>query len=497
MNAILSDFGIINVLDRGADPTGNLDSTTAFLSAYLIAGQTGLGRVYIPGGKYLLTGLILSQYNNVKFIGSTAGDSAYGGTLLINSNTSEPIITVSNVSGIWFENIGFTSSQQMTASSLILFNNGTNYCGMSDFHMDSGFNGITIDGGGEFWLRRGSIRNFNNYGIYVTNNAADIYCTNIIMDQDSSTFTPQAGVYTDSTGGSLNITDSDILHCHNGFWANPGIGNFVNWVYMSNVYFDTADFSTNGAGGGCGIKITPNNGGIFNGGSLVNVWTATATIGIYAVGDATSQLSGLQLTNWIAFNNWQEGGYFDYCDHLSIANQIVAGNGQETPQTTYSGIFIGSHNGYYVSSAETVSSSYSFVGGSNGSPIEGYGNTQKFGFFIDSGFSGTVQIIGINLSGNYVSSIYNGGSPASGSIINNCIGYNPQGITSISVGASPFYYTAGLAAESISIYGGSGIVCSIGDIAIINQSPASFVLQPLQTVAISYSTAPTVISNKS
>ena len=485
----------VSVLDFGADPTGVADSTAAIQAAVTTLGASG-GTVYFPPGIYKAGGITLSTYNNIRFLGAHQGNTSAGGVRIVPNSATATVFSVQNLSGIWFEKLAFVANTQMTAGSFVSFT-GCNDCGITDYYMQGGFDPIVINGVGTgFWMQRGQIRNFNGYGVTVEGGAGDVYIDALIMDQDNSTYTPQAGIYTPSCGGSLNITNSDILHCHYGFWANPGNGQFVDWVYMSNVFFDSADFATGGTGGGNGIRITPNNGGIFSGGSLVNVWTSTATVGIYAVGDAGSQLSGLQLTNWVALNNWQQAAYLDYCDHVSIANMTVAGNGKETANT-YPGIYIGQHNGYDVPGATSVAASYTLVGGAIGSPLEGYTNTQNYAIQLASGFAGYINVSEVDMIGNQTGSVLaTGANPASGSEIRGCRGYNPVGTNLVTVGTSPFSYTAGLTPESVNLYGGAGVVSTVNGVALANTSPAAFVLQPLQNVSISYTSVPTMAVNK-
>lgn len=485
----------VSVLDFGADPTGAADSTAAIQAAVAALGAPG-GVVYFPPGTYKAGGITLASYNNIRFVGAHQGNTATGAVRIVPNSATTTVFSVQNLSGVWFEKIAFVATTQMTAGSFVSFT-GCNDCGITDYYMQGGFDPVVINGVGTgFWMQRGQIRNFNGYGVTVEGGAGDIYIDALIMDQDNNTYTPQAGIYTPACGGSLNITNSDILHCHYGFWANPGAGQFVDWVYMSNVYFDSADFATGGTGGGNGIRVTPHGGGIFNGGSLVNMWTSTATVGIYAVGDASSQLSGFQLTNWIALNNWQQGGYFDYCDHVSMANIVVAGNGKETANA-YPGIYFGPHNGYDVPGSVAVTASYTLTGGAIGSPLEGYTNTQNYAIEMASGFSGYINVSDVDMSGNATGSVLDSGAtPAIGSKISGCRGYNPVGTSLVTVGASPFSYTAGLSPESVNLYGGAGVVSTVGGVALANTVPASFVLQPLQTVSISYTSVPTMAVNK-
>lgn len=78
------------------------------------------------------------------------------------------------------------------------------------------------------------------------------------------------------------------------------------------------------------------------------------------------------------------------------------------------------------------------------------------------------------------------------SFIKNNSGYNPVGTSAVSVGASPYVYTAGSSPEAI--YATGGTVSSIvkNGVTIFTSTPATISLEPNESVTITYSSAPTV-----
>lgn len=467
----------LSVLDfPGCDRTGVASSSACVQAAINAAPNNSV--IEVPAGIYRVTGLSISGHNNITLQGMGGGNNAAGGVTFLSDSATANLLTASSVSGVWVRNIAFSAPTPMTAGSLVDFESCAS-SGMSDFYMQNGFNPLVVNNSGGMWFNVGSIRDFNGIGATV-NGAQDQYFDHIIMDQDSSSYTPQAGFYSNQNGGSMVVTNSDILHTHFGYWANPGAGQFVNWPYMSNVFFDTTDWTNNG---GVGIKITPHGGGQVNGGSFENVWTATATTGLYMVGDASSPISGIQFTNLRAVHNYGSAIVADYADKVSFVNVAIAGNSL-AGSNTYSAVVPNAHAG-----------ALTFIGGYIGTG-EAYGATQKYGIDIQPGYTGALVVDGVNLTGNVSGPVYNGGSPGAGSRIINSPGFNPVGPTLVTVGASPWSYSAGLTPEHVNIYGGTGVVATVAGVALMNTSPGAFTLAPGQTVSITYSTAPTMAVNK-
>ncbi|NGO94294.1 hypothetical protein BJL96_11650 [Burkholderia cenocepacia] len=125
-----------------------------------------------------------------------------------------------------------------------------------------------------------------------------------------------------------------------------------------------------------------------------------------------------------------------------------------------------------------------------------YTENQKYGIDLDPIFNGTLTGHGTNMRGNVLGAIHTGSSPSYGSGVVNCPGFNPQGPLLVTPGPSPHVYMAGLAPEVVSLYDGSGVVAAIGDVVMTKITPATFLLAPLQSVSISYVTAPTVAINR-
>ncbi len=88
------------------------------------------------------------------------------------------------------------------------------------------------------------------------------------------------------------------------------------------------------------------------------------------------------------------------------------------------------------------------------------------------------------------------GGSASASIITGNTGFNPQGPSSITVGASPYTYTAGPSPEMVYIRGGTVSLIVKSGVTLFTSTEQSVRLEPNQSVVVTYSSAPTMIKDQ-
>lgn len=476
-----------NVLDYGAYTDGTTDSSSAFLAAYNAAGAAGGGQVWVPANinPYIVGGLTLSAYNNVSFVGENQTANTAGGVKLKAALTSSTMFTVSSVAGVFFENLFFTSASQQTSGAYITFT-GSNNCGARKCWFTQGYDNIQITNvSGALWFDTLQVRNFNHDGVLITGGSHDLFFNNVIMDQDSSAYTPNAGFEIPYMGGAFVLTNSDILHCHQGLLVNPGAGQFSIWGYLSNVTFDTSDFNI-AASQGIGMNFSVTNGGIVQGWKFINTWAATAYVGIRLNADTnpSSLIARMDFTDVQVLNNLTNGIQIYHCEDIDFINPDIYGNSTSS-SGTYSGVLIGQYT-------DSVKFSMGEIGGTP----PGYTNLQSYAIELQSGFAGVLTVNGTKLTSANSPVILQTGSAGYGSSVSQAAGFNPQGTALQTVGASPYTYTAGLSIENVNIYGGSGVVSTVNGVAVSNASPCSFTLAPRQSVTITYVTAPTMALNK-
>ena len=520
----LADFPATGVDVRafGAKCDGATNDTTAIQNAINYSGNANSIAVIIPASASgCVASVSITAANNIPIRGNGWTTIAAGGSKLKAPNLTSSVLTIGTVGGISVEGVLFignaTAASSYTSSvpPLIYLNGASggnpNNVTFKNVGAIYGYDAVTISNAGAFRWIGGSVRDFTHSAVHLTGTGTgsfDNYFYGMIFDQDDATWQNQntliAGFWADQNGGSITIDGSDILHSHVGFLAAPGNSQFVIWPFISNTYFDTCDYTnttatgavtktTTGAGGtgtntyvpgAAGISLSPTGTGIVYGAMLSNVWTATCGIGINIVGTATNSVDTVDVSNWLALNNGGSTLYAKYAQNINISNAAIGGGGQLTPQTTYPGF-------EFDTGANNVQVTNSRIG----APIQGYSNTMKFGLQFDAGFTGNAHVNNANTSGNFVAGLYLGTSTTSGIDIRQSQGINPGGASSISVGASPFTYTAGVSPENVFMYGGTVSNVSLAGTSVCLASPCTFALNPGQSVQVTYTVAPTMNKN--
>lgn len=470
-------LGFVNPVWWGADPTGVASSTAAFNSAISSAQGAGSqnGIVSIPVGKFKVTGISVSS-PNISFIGQGA-PGVNAGPVIVAGSTNSDVFTVS-AAYVNFENLAFYSSVTMTAGSFINYQTGASLSYLHNLYMVGGFNPLAINAAGAIHADTLNIRDFNGKGITI-NGSGDQYLNNIIMDMDSSSYTPQAGIEVSNSNGSVTISNSDILHSHNNLQLDPGSGQNVKWVYVTNSYFDSCDWTYNTSTGNA-INVAPASGGQVLGLNISNSWAATCANGIYFNGSATGNIDGVNISNTMVVNNVQDGIYAKYTNHLNLSNMAIAGNSNVTTGT-YAGVEF-----------NTGTDNVTITGGVIG-VTAGFGSQQKYNVLFDAGFTGTANISNVNLLGGTSGGVSNANARNNTINIANSNGYNFQGPAGISLGSSPYTYNSNFMGPLVvNMYGGTVSAVTINGVQVCNSTPCSFILPSQGSFITSYSSAPSV-----
>jgi hypothetical protein len=117
----------------------------------------------------------------------------------------------------------------------------------------------------------------------------------------------------------------------------------------------------------------------------------------------------------------------------------------------------------------------------------------NIGISLDAAAENNFTIANNTLVGNTSTSLFDSSTGVNGQIFNN-LGYNnataPAGLT---VGASPWTYTAGRTPEQIFISGGTVSQVSVSGQIVQTASPAVIQLSPNDELIITYSSLPTVL----
>jgi hypothetical protein len=468
-------LGFVNPVWWGADPTGVASSVSAFNSAIASAAGAGSqsGIVSVPKGKFLLTGISISTAN-ISFIGQGA-PGVNAGPVILAGSTSADVIDVS-APYVNFRDIAFYSASPMTAGAFINYQAGSSLSKLDNVYMVNGYNPLMINAAGAIHAHVLEIRDFNGQGITI-NGGGDQYLDGVIMDMDSGSYAPQAGIAVSNSNGSVTISNSDILHSHHNLLINPGTGQSVKWVYIDNSYFDSCDW-TYSTSTGNGVNVVPTGTGSILGLMISNSWMATCNNGINLGGLSTTTIDGVHLSNVMSVNNVQDGLYATYANHINLSNIAVAGNSNVTTGT-YAGLEFG-----------TGANNITITGGVVG-VTAGFGSQQKYNVQFDAGFTGTAYLSNVNLLGATSASISNGNAGSDTINVANAMGYNPQGPAGISLGASPYtYHSTFMGALIVTMYGGTVSSVTVGGTQVCSATPCTFEIPSQGSFVTTYSSAP-------
>ena len=82
-----------------------------------------------------------------------------------------------------------------------------------------------------------------------------------------------------------------------------------------------------------------------------------------------------------------------------------------------------------------------------------------------------------------------------GTVVENNRGYNPVGISTLTVGASPFTYAAQHTKTTLYISGGTVTGISVGGTQVSTTGPATITLEAGESISVSFTAAPTIVAD--
>lgn len=170
---------------------------------------------------------------------------------------------------------------------------------------------------------------------------------------------------------------------------------------------------------------------------------------------------------------------------------IVVGAGVKNWEVT------GGHSGGNTNSGirAATGTSYFTVTGHRAGNIAGRGPNNN-GITIDAAASDYYVIDGCNVAGNTSAGISDSGTGTNATVVNN-LGYNGvASVSGVSVGASPWSYTAGHTPETMYFAGGTLSAINIDGQTVQNTTAATIQLLPNETMQVTYTAAPTVMRKR-
>ena len=220
-----------------------------------------------------------------------------------------------------------------------------------------------------------------------------------------------------------------------------------------------------------------------------NTCTAAGTSGFNLTVAAGVTVNSLTYTDNKSYGNGTSGFIFNTsAPGAQAKNLILVGNEADGNGTTTTAD--------YAKSGITLNGTFAGVTIQGGHLYDGAGSngTQKYGISVNSGstISG-LRIEDVDLAGN-TSSPLNLLSTPSASYISGNPGYNPLGAASVTVGASPWTYTAGASPEVLYVTGGTITGVTKGGVAVSTNGP--YTLAPNSAVVVTYTSSPTAVVDR-
>lgn len=443
----------VSVRDFGADPTGVADSATALNNALAALTGTG-GLIYFPPGKYRFNSAIsfnlpagifsvalvgAGQDNTILFWPSAAGGLTFN---YAGINSSAHIRDMSFTTGV--ANGGNAVTLNMASSIANPANTAISDVYRVTMRGDDGYS-VT-----DYWGNGLNIKNVSN--VQVENLA--IFGSSTQQGGGVSVIgLPASSTY----GVQYNIAKSTFTNLAAGFIY----GSFIQGVTIEQSNFNACVNGINAPAAQTGIlaQLAVTNcqfGGFVAGSAIITATAVNQTL-------ITNNTFILVVANTTAMF-LQNNGHFTV-----TGNSITA-----STNTSTNGVIVGTTQ---AGSGGTIT----------GNDIRGF----DIGILLQAGSLNT-NVQGNTLEGN-TTNISNGGTS---NVIANNTGYNPVGPAAITVGASPFTYTAGASPETIYIWGGTVSAVQfdkngggLGAVAS-NTVPCSVQLGPYEQVKVTYSSTP-------
>ncbi len=443
---------------------------------------TAIGNAIASGAKYVLVpgGTFRTSCGFTLNVAQTVGGlNEYSSVIKITSATLD-LFTMPNLNSV-VERLLVTSSVTRTAGCYFRITGSsnevrdvaaTNYFCLADYSGASPANSIIQPK----LLRIHAFTNVGGAGSYAVR--FQNYSSPIIED---AMFAGVGGTQPEKCfiigdGDTILI---DIIHCvgHGlGLSIEPTGGNFAGAIFVSNCLFD----STNGSSVDAAKINVPNAASVitaaFTNCSFSNSTGATSN-GFKTATAGTWSIDGLFFTNSVFNHNTANGADLrGAVTNIHIQGGCAAGN-------TLSGYAFGTGNAKFT------------VHGVTAGPCGGFGGNGSIGINVVGGSTASdFDISGNNVSGNTSVGVFDGSSGANRKIHDNT-GFNPVGGASITVGASPFTYTASSSPETVYIRGGTVSNIATGGQNIFTATNATVELGPLETVTVTYSSAPTMVKS--
>jgi hypothetical protein len=355
----------VSVKDFGAVGDGVTDDTAAIQSC-LSALPNG-GDIYIPAGRYKITGTLTSNADGLSIVGAGPG-----ATVLNKAFTTNNLFNLSGAK-LRISNMLIDSSLTHTSGILFNFTTPSGNIWVDNIFTNKCFNIINFLYATQTFVSNCLFNNFINDGIRYNAGVGGIgIISNVRMGLDAAT-NVGTGLYIEG-GDTFHISNVDVTSAYYPIRFFPPSGALLVNIFCVNV---TAD-GVNRTNGGSGWTINgTSSSAILRRIKLVNCWGGINFLN----GFDLSGVDDVQLSNCIAISNQRNGIYITgspNASNVKISNCTITGNSLNN-SGVYSGIYVENYTDNFLISNNSCKQN------------QGTSNTQEYG----------IKIVGTNHT-NYI-----------------------------------------------------------------------------------------------
>ncbi|HJP73024.1 MAG TPA: glycosyl hydrolase family 28-related protein [Pseudonocardiaceae bacterium] len=509
-------------MDYGATGNGMTDDAPAIQSAVAAVTSAG-GTVYFPPGRYRVASAIV-PVNNIAMIGAGVGNAiiAPAGSISAvrgNSTKTSPLtrFTMAHLSidgagqgpafGVGIKGVYCQYLAQCQFEDLIIQNCAATGLGIDFLTQGTVIHAVRAIGNGR--LNRGGGNGGGSSGIGIGTGQYPV--EDFVISDCYAAGNGRYGIFIESQTGQTSY-GMRIANCFATGNLNHGFGsaggNGAIWshciAYANNIDGFSIDNGTIGAlaqpsandvyvaceaigNSRHGFSYQPtslNPVSVAGGGN--HVYSACVSRGNSGLGfniDSVSghPVSGMGYTGCVSFGNGMSGlAVQGASNDIRISGCVFNANGQKSVTSNAGILFAANVTNVQIVDCRTYD---------NGSP-----RRQTYGIALAPGAAAAIgDIHGNDLRGNATGSVNIGGS-VQAVVLRDNLGYDPLGAAVLTPGASPFAYTAGATDQVVTVAGGA-----VSGINYAGQATGltsgSFALASGQTLTVTYTVPPTMVTN--
>lgn len=454
---------IYSVKDFGAIGDGVANDTAAVQLAITAMPSTG-GMLYFPAGIYLVSTLAINKQMLIQGAGMFSG-----GTWIVASGAANKVFNVTT-SSVTIRDLLIDKNVTQSGGAYIYCDTASSIVNIENVYMLGWYRGVHFAGVGNITMRHLRLTAgvaTTGMGIRIDSGLA-IFLEDVLV-QNANGSEAYAGISVTNCGDITMVGCSFIENLY-GMAIETGNGQNATSIYATNCFFD------NNSNNGLLIKPTHASSSSHRM-TFAQCWfSSSGASGVLLDTSAVAgAIDGIEFIGCEVYINASHG--FQVQGSTTRRIKVLGG---KFAQNTGSGLLFGAN----VSNWQVTDATIGPIGALTG-------NTTR-GITSSAGTSNDVLIANNQLTGNTISAL-NIASTGARRRIDANHGYNPVGASGITVGASPYTYTAGDTPETV--YINSGTVSSVATdaITLFQQTNCTLHLEPGKAVVVTYSVLPGMV----